>query len=159
PVVAGERLYLSTLEGTVYCFGQHDGELIWKEKKNATSAPLVWNAQCYFGRRSEATVMKEGRQVKQQQEQVATRTIGKQGSIKDFESTRRVADDLDYAKNAAKPLEQSQKAQDATVGFAAAPAAAKLNQAMDNLGKGTVAGVWSYQGSKPFAYNGRLYSS
>jgi outer membrane protein assembly factor BamB len=143
----------------VYCFGQHDGELVWKEKKNVTSAPMIWDGQCYFGRRSEATIKKDGKEVKQQQEQLARRTIHKQGEIKDFESTKRVADDLDYSKNAAKPLEQSQKAQDAAVGFALAPADAKLNQAMRNLGKGSVCGVWSYQGSKPFVYKGKLYSS
>src|SRR4029077_7381648 len=102
---------------------------------------------------------KDGKEAKQQQEQVATRTTAKQGEIKDFESTKRVADDLDYEKNAAKPLEQAQKAQDATVGFATAPTDAKLSQAMRNLGKGSVCGVWSYQGSKPFVYNGNLYSS
>jgi Ca-activated chloride channel family protein len=159
PTVTDEKVYLSTLEGTVYCFGQHDGELIWQEKKNATSAPLVWNRNCYFGRRSEVTIKKDGKEVKQQEEQVATRAIDKQGEVKDLESTRRVADDLDYAKNAAKPLEQAQKQQDATVGFTAAPADAKLGQAMRNLGKGSVCGVWSYQGSKPFIYNGKLYSS
>jgi len=30
---------------------------------------------------------------------------------------------------------------------------------MRNLGKGSVCGVWSYQGSKPFICNGNLYSS
>jgi outer membrane protein assembly factor BamB len=29
---------------------------------------------------------------------------------------------------------------------------------MKNLGHGTVAGVWAYQGSKPFLYQGRLFS-
>src|SRR5262249_54265539 len=71
PIVSDEKLYLSTLEGTVYCFGQHDGELVWKEKKNVTSAPLIWNSHCYFGRRSEVTIKKDGKEVKQQEEQVA----------------------------------------------------------------------------------------
>jgi outer membrane protein assembly factor BamB len=159
PTVTDEKVYLSTLEGTIYCFGQHDGELIWKEKKNATSAPLVWNNHCYFGRRSEVTVKKDGKEVKQQEEQVATRTTAKQGEVKDLEATKRVADDLDYAKNAAKPLEKAQKEQDATVGFASAPTDAKLDQAVRNLGKGSVCGVWSYQGSKPFMFNGKLYSA
>jgi outer membrane protein assembly factor BamB len=159
PIISDEKVYLSTLEGTVYCFGQHDGELIWKEKKNATSAPLVWKDQCYFGRRSEVTIKRDGKEVKQQEEQVALRATDKKGEVRDLESTKRVADDLDYAKNAAKPLEKAQKEQDATVGFASAPAEAKLGQAMRNLGKGSVCGVWSYQGSKPFIYNGNLYSS
>jgi len=159
PFCTSQEVYVSTIDGTVYCFGQHDGELVWKEKKNVTSAPLVWNGQCYFGRRSEVMVKKDGKELKQQEEQVATRSIGKLAEVRDLPSTRRIADDLDYEKNAAKPLEGAQKAQDATVGFAAAPAAAKLSQARGNLGKDSVCGVWSYQGSKPFAYNGKLYSS
>jgi outer membrane protein assembly factor BamB len=48
---------------------------------------------------------------------------------------------------------------DAGVGFGGgAPASAKLAQAAANLGQGTVAGVWSYQGSKPFMYDGKLVS-
>jgi Ca-activated chloride channel family protein len=159
PIVTDEKVYLSTLEGTVYCFGQHDGELNWKEKKNATSAPLVWNKQCYFGRRSEVKVKKDGKEIKQQEEQVSSRTIAKKGDVKDIKSTKRVADDLDYVKNTAKPLEKAQKDQDGSVGFTTPPADAKLFQARDNLGKGSVCGVWSYQGSKPFIYNGKLYTS
>jgi hypothetical protein len=36
---------------------------------------------------------------------------------------------------------------------------AKIGQAAGNLGQGTVEGVWSYQGSKPFFYHGRLYAA
>ena len=36
---------------------------------------------------------------------------------------------------------------------------AKIDQAAQNLGQGTVNGVWSYQGSKPFFYRGRLYAA
>lgn len=36
---------------------------------------------------------------------------------------------------------------------------AKIGQAMGNLGQGSVHGVWSYQGSKPIVYRGRLYSA
>jgi Ca-activated chloride channel family protein len=159
PIITDEKVYLSTLEGTVYCFGQHDGELIWKEKKNATSAPLVWNKQCYFGQRIEVTVQKDGKEYRQQNEQLAARAIAREGDVRQIASTRRVADDLDYAINKDKPLEKSQKGQDATVGFASAPADAKLYQARTNIGKDSVCGVWAYQGSKPFLYQEKLYSS
>jgi Ca-activated chloride channel family protein len=159
PVITDEKVYLTTLEGTVYCFGQHDGELIWKEKKNATSAPVVWNNQCYFGQRIETTVKKDGKDVRQQNEQLARRATAKEGQVEQIASTRRVADDLDYEINKQKPLEKAQKAQDATVGFASAPTDAKLHQARGNLGKDSVCGVWAYQGSKPFLYDGKLYSS
>jgi hypothetical protein len=35
----------------------------------------------------------------------------------------------------------------------------KIGQAKKNLGQATVHGVWSYQGSKPFFYRGRLYAA
>jgi outer membrane protein assembly factor BamB len=102
----------------------------------------------------------DGKEIKQQQEYLAARaSVAKDAPVKELESTKRVADDLDFKKNEKKPLEQAQKAQDATVGFAAAPEDAKLGQARGNLGKGTVCGVWSYQGSKPFIYNDLMYSS
>jgi len=47
-------VFLSTLEGTLYCF-KSDGKLSWQEKKNATSAPVVWNGECYFSRRDQTT--------------------------------------------------------------------------------------------------------
>jgi outer membrane protein assembly factor BamB len=34
-----------------------------------------------------------------------------------------------------------------------------MHQARLHLGHGTVTGVWSYQGSKPFLWGGRLYSA
>ena len=36
---------------------------------------------------------------------------------------------------------------------------AKIGQAMGNIGQGSVRGVWSYQGSKPFIYKDRIYSA
>jgi Ca-activated chloride channel family protein len=180
PVVADDKVYLATLEGTLYCFGQHDGELIWQEKKNATSSPVVWNNQCYFSRREETTVTKDGKSQKQQNEQLATRGTAAKAQIKDLKETARPADYLDYAKRAASPEEVISQLQDSQVGFAAktiaggglglgglggGPASSlgkgdgKIGQAMLNLGQASVHGVWAYQGSKPFIYKGRIYSA
>src|SRR5262249_30867212 len=60
---------------------------------------------------------------------------------------------------AASPVEKQLKGNDAGVGFGTAPEAAKLAQAQMNLGQGTVCGVWSYQGSRPFIHKGNLVSS
>jgi outer membrane protein assembly factor BamB len=189
PVVVDEKVYLATLEGTLYCFGQHDGDLIWQEKKNATSSPVVWNHQCYFSRREETTVTKDGKSQKQQNEQLAVRGTAAKGQVKDLKETARPADYLDYAKRASSPVESENQKQDSQVGFAAkAPIGgfgggglglgglgggglgggglggsgkgdAKIMQAMDNIGQGSVHGVWAYQGSKPFIYQGRIYSA
>ncbi len=158
PVVAGEHVYLATLEGTLFCFGKHDGELLWKEKKNATSSPVVLGTECYFSRREEITIKQAGKDVKQQREQVANRGTAKVSEVRDYPATQRDADYLDYAKKASSPTEAGKQSADAGVGFGGGKGDAKIAQATTNLGEGSVVGVWAYQGSKPFMYKGRLYS-
>ncbi len=223
PLVDDEQVFLTTLEGSLYCFHAKDGGLAWTEKeKNVTSAPTIWNGRCWFSRRQETTVTKAGKKVTQQMEQVAMREMQPKSLIHDLAATQRVADYLDYGKRggmmmggmgmggsmgggmggmgaampapASKKEAASQKA-DAGVGFdgggigvdepptpqatgpkqpAVTPAPpaqlppaqqiggkgdAKIGQAAGNLGQGTVEGVWSYQGSKPFFYRGRLYAA
>jgi outer membrane protein assembly factor BamB len=161
PVISGEKLYLSTLEGTMYCFGSGDGEPIWQEKKNATSSPAVWNNQVFFSRREAVTTKdKDGKAVKQQVEMLSYRDAGKQGIGKDVLATKRYADYLDYGKRMVhSKVEPMYMKNDAGVGFGGAPADAKLGQAQLNLGQNTVNGVWAYQGSRPFVHNDRLYSA
>ena len=49
---------------------------------------------------------------------------------------------------------------DAAVGFAGHfKGSSKIDQAMRNLGKGTVHEVWSHEGSKPFIYQGRMFTA
>lgn len=161
PVIQDNQLYLATLEGTMYCFKHTDGQLVWQEKKNATSSPMVWNGQCYFSRRDETTVKnKDGKEVKQQMESLALRPITKNGETKEVPGTSRPADYLDYQKRFAYSAnEQMFKKAEGGVGFATPPADANLPQAMANLGQGTVAGVWSFQGSRPFIANGKLFTA
>jgi Ca-activated chloride channel family protein len=159
PVVKGSQVYLATLEGTLYCFAQKDGALVWKEKKNATSAPVVWNNNCYFSRREATTLAKGGKKVKQQTEQVATRGTGRRHSIKDLKATARKADYLDYSKRRTSDKESASQKGDADVGFGGAKGDAKIDQGVANLGQASVHGIWSYQGSKPFVYKNQLYSA
>ena len=160
PVIQDNQVYLTALEGTVYCFKQADGELVWKDKKNVTSAPVVWQGRCYFSQREETTVNKDGKDVKQQNEQMACRLLTTVAPVQALKSTTRIADYLDFDKRKENSVqEKAQAAQDATVGFAGGKGDAKIEQAMMNLGRGNVAGVWSYQGSKPFIYNDQLFSA
>jgi outer membrane protein assembly factor BamB len=183
PVIANHKIYVATLDGTLSCFHEQDGKLAWKEKKNATSSPMVWNGQCYYSRREAVTTKdKNGKLVAQQTEMLATRPAvpllpgaspssgglgiggvaggGFAGGSYDFKSTKRPSDYLDAAKrkNLSGPAKAAQDA-DAAVGFANAPAAAGLGMAAMNLGQFNVSGVWAFQGSRPFAYKGRLYST
>lgn len=215
PIIDDQQVFLATLDGTLYALHAKDGALAWAEKqKNATSAPTLWNRRCWFSRRSETTLDKAGKKVKQQMEQVATRELTAKADVRDLASTARKADYLDYSKRAGFGMgggmggsakeSASQKA-DASVGFSGggqepaesnapaqdnvkadntAPAQqqaspqektpppgevqiaptggkgdSKIHQAQSNLGQGSVHGVWSYQGSKPLFYEGRLYAA
>lgn len=158
PVIEGDRIYLATLEGTMYSFELQDGKLAWSEKKNATSSPMLWDGKCYFSIRLEVKVKgNDGKEVTQQNEALAGKPWGRGGY--QIAGTESPANYLDFAKRQiTSKLEKANTEQDATVGFKNAPAAAKLAQAMSNLGQGSVAGVWSYQGSRPFIYKGLMYS-
>jgi outer membrane protein assembly factor BamB len=48
---------------------------------------------------------------------------------------------------------------DASVGFGMHKGGAHIGKAMASLGLRHVSGLWSFQGSKPFLYEGRLYTS
>jgi outer membrane protein assembly factor BamB len=161
PVIQDDKIFLTTLEGTMYCFHEQDGSLAWSEKKNATSSPAVHNGKVYFSQRFTASVKdKDGKDITQQMECLAGRGTALKDTIVAIKNTEHKADYLDYRKRAeASPVEKMAKEKDAGVGFAGGAPAAKLNQAYSNLGQNTVAGVWSYQGSRPFVYKGNLISS
>ncbi len=161
PVIAQGHVYLATLEGTMYCFSQSDGALAWQEKKNATSSPIVWNGQCYFSRREQIMLNQAGKQVRQQLECISARSTDTTATVNDFKSTTRNADYLDIAKRrAGRSKYAAQQSMDDSVGFGgSSKGGAKIAQAEGNLGLGSVAGVWAYQGSKPFLADGRLYAA
>lgn len=163
PVIAGDRVYLATVDGSLVAFDRRDGAKIWQEQKHATSAPAVWNGQCFFSRREVTTVAKNGSSGKQQNEVVAERRIVPSAPVQDIAGTMRRADYLDYEKRAAASrVEVTSQAMDASVGFAGASkgsASANMKMTMANLGQASVHGIWAYQGSKPFVDRGRLYTS
>src|SRR5262249_46578413 len=65
PVLADNQVYLATLEGTLYCFQQDAGQLVWTKKHNATSSPVVFKGECYFSRRKEVTLAQAGKGIQQ----------------------------------------------------------------------------------------------
>jgi len=168
PIISKGKLYATTLDGSMTCLELRDGALVWQEKKNATSAPVVWNDQVFFSRRDAVTVKNaEGKDIVQQQEGLSGKALtlppgapaGTPMPVFDLPGTKQNADYLDYAKRIqSSTLEQQNKKNDASVGFGVAPAAAGLGAGQMNIGQATVNGVWAYQGSKPFIYNNLMYS-
>jgi len=162
PVIDEQRVYLATVEGSLVSFDRRSGARIFEENKNATSAPAVWNGQCFFSRREASMVSKNGNRVRQQNEVVARRGNAPAAPILDLPRTMRQADYLDYEKRVAvSGRERISQSLDASVGFAGANNKGSANMIMtrSNLGQGSVHGVWAYQGSKPFIDRGRVFSS
>jgi outer membrane protein assembly factor BamB len=160
PVLSAGYVYLATLDGTLCCFHQGTGTPIWKEAKNATSAPAVWNGQCYFSRRCETAPGPASPGTPQQAEHVAARGLDVDAGTVTFTCTHTPADYLDYAKRKRRSLlDLACEQADGAVGFSMHKGDAKMAQAMHNLGKGHISAIWSHQGSKPFIWGGRLYSA
>jgi outer membrane protein assembly factor BamB len=160
PVLADGHVYLTTLDGTIYRFRQDDGSLVWHEAKDATSSPVVWRQQCYFSQRRETPMTVSGRETMQQMEHLSTRSVDFGAATHPYEETAREADYLDHGKRQRRsPYYHAHEMADAKVGFGGHKGDAKMHQAMKNLGHGSVSAVWAYQGSKPFVWDRRLYSS
>src|SRR5262245_8363136 len=51
PIISKGQLYATTLDGSMTCMDMRDGAIVWQDKKNATSAPVVWNGKVFFSRR------------------------------------------------------------------------------------------------------------
>jgi Ca-activated chloride channel homolog len=155
PVIHDGKIFCTTLEGTVYCF-TNDGTQLWKDAKNATSSPQVTKGECYFSKRERESAPAGGII---QTEQMSARATQSAEKSRVFKATKRKADYLDYSKRVNSKYEAKLQRHDAAVGFAGSKGDAKMKQGIDNIGQASVAGVWSYQGSRPFEYYGCLYSS
>jgi outer membrane protein assembly factor BamB len=160
PVLGEDCVYLASLDGVLCCFRQQCGTEVWKEAKNATSAPTVWKGECYFGQRQEMSPKPSDEGSPQQEEYVAQRGKGANAGTVQFPCTGTPADYLHHLKRMRRsPQYKMYEMADAGVGFALHKGDAKMTQAMLNLGKGHISDVWSHQGSKPFVWRGRLYSA
>jgi outer membrane protein assembly factor BamB len=159
PVLAEDHIYLATLDGTLYCFGR-DSTPLWQEAKNATSAPVVWDGQCYFSQRHETPHSAAGEHTPRQTEHMAARGRGVNAETMPYPCTSTPADYLDHAKRLRRsPLDLACELADGAVGFSQYKGDSKMFQAMHNLGKGHISAVWSHQGSRPCLWRGSMYSS
>src|SRR5262249_49506525 len=129
PVLVEGQVYITTLDGTLSCFRQQDGQPLWQELKNATSSPVVWKGQCYFSQRQEEPAGAAGQPHVQQMEWLAAKAAVAGSPTDPFPGTRSPADYLDYAKRLRRsPHFAAYGAYDAAVGFAASKGAAEMEQ-------------------------------
>jgi outer membrane protein assembly factor BamB len=159
PVLAEGHVHFATLGGTLYCVRQEDGQIEWKEPRNATSSPVVWEGECYFSQRKELAQGDQAEKRVDQWEHLAALKV-KERAFRHYAATARKADYLDHAKRLrGSPRYAVSAGMDANVGFAHYKGDAKMEQAMDNIGQAHVHAVWAYQGSKPFVASARLYAA
>jgi len=160
PVLAEGHVHFATLGGTLYRVRQDDGQIEWKEPRNATSSPVVWEGQCYFSQRQALAGGDPSQAAVDQWEQLAARNLKNEAAYRQYAETSRKADYLDHGKRMrGSKLYAASAIRDAKVGFAHSKGDAKMEQAMANMGLGHVHAVWAYQGSKPFVSRSRLYAA
>jgi outer membrane protein assembly factor BamB len=166
PIVEYDRVYLTCMDGTSYCFSARDGSLIWKKQGAATSAPVIHDGRLIVSERQG-----EGKQVCEGIRRVdagkgaadgalvaaapapyiyggSNGTIGPQSG--DLNSIAVAAKAHGGGAGAAKA--HWFQAMDSAVGFPAAPPPAQMDLVQQNLGIGSVSGAWGYQGARA-AYN------
>ena len=191
PVIDGKRVFVTTVDGSLYCFLAKNGALVWREAGvNATSAPTVWNGRCWFSRRQEIVSANGRGTAMRQTEQVAVRGLAAHDDVRGLAATTRLADYLDCRKyivpmGAMSPPPARSAARRAAPGDAFAgggigqatddsdstepplPSLSNVTRqrnggfltAQSNLGLSGIMEVWSYQGSRPLFYKGRLYAA
>jgi Ca-activated chloride channel homolog len=159
PVLAEGHVHFSTLNGTIYRIRQNDGGVEWKEPRNATSSPVVWQSECFFSQRLEVRTGHAAGHGAHQTEHLGSLTL--QGAVhRHYAGTSRRADYLDHGRRATgSPVYKTSTQKDAAVGFGHFKGDSKMHQAMENLGQGHVHSIWAYQGSKPFVSRARLYAA
>jgi outer membrane protein assembly factor BamB len=159
PVLAEDRVYLTTLDGTLCCFPADGGPAVWQEPRNATSAPLVRDRQCYFSQRHEVAAATAAA-APQQTEHLAACSPATPAETVVYDCTGTPADYLDYRKRRrGSPYHAASAMADVHVGFGGHKGDARMDQAMRHLGKAHVSEVWAHQGSRPAFWRGRLFSA
>jgi len=154
PVIHKGSVYITCFDGTVYHYSSKTGELVWSQQKNATCAPAVYEDRIFLSLRQsqdigdDSLVQYEGMASLQKHDGAQEQT--------DLWA-KRVAPYLVYGRSTANSARQAEL--DASVGFSSAPSTAKIHQAQENVGQGSVVGCWAYQGSRPVIRNGFSFNA
>jgi len=179
PVVDGGKVYATTLDGRIWCVDARSGHLEWQADRRATSAPTFYRGDCHFSRKDEEESggaasgdPRSGQSGRTEERAGRPEDWGDSWEVQAYldtadrlaerthETTRQKAEYLDLKHRRRRSSKfRSDSQQDAGVGFASFKGHSKMHQAERLLGRSSVAGVWSYQGSKPFIAGGRKFSS
>ena len=152
PVVDVDKVYLTCFDGTSYCYQTRDGKLAWKRENAGTSAPIVAQGQVIVTQKK--TVNKsvyEG--LARLPEPIKNSTAASHAAPAALPpppvaiAVPTPAPYLASGKSSGLSV-AAQSTLDSAVGFMSAPPAAEMEKAKKNVGVGTVAGGWAFQGSR-----------
>jgi outer membrane protein assembly factor BamB len=142
PVVHGDQLFFTCMDGTSFCLDASDGRVVWQKQDAGTSAPLVWGRHVFK--------MHKDSQDQSIEEALKRTPRGSGEGLEESPMFSRLSPYRHTAYGGGSGVKHSHAAHlDAGVGFAVGPAAAKLDVASAHLGVSTVSGAWAYQGSRP----------
>lgn len=153
PVVTNGHVYLATFDGVVRCVDAGSGVLRWSKDMQATSAPWVHENQVYVSHREEGVHREGGTSPIQER----TSRIDPRGRA-DKAYDAKGAPYLDPEHGKARKSTVGGAA-DSSVGFGAAPGAAKLEQAANLIGEDKVSRAWRFQGSRPVVAYGLVFDT
>jgi outer membrane protein assembly factor BamB len=165
PVYDEERVYLATFDGCVRCLDAATGELEWMRDMRATSAPWVRAGEVFVSHRDEERA-DEGRPGPRD-----TRSTRTARPAPTERTSRYRANDGAWVSSSERKLavylrsdwgagrKRAYAAADGAVGFASAPAAAKLEVPEALLGERLVSRTWRHQGSRPVVRDGVLFDT
>lgn len=154
PVCAEGKVWLATFDGNVWCVDQRSGTLEWTRPMGATSAPWIDHGSVYVSHRPD-----HDDRAPYASPSPVERTA-RLGSVRGEMLHAWSSKAAPYlGKNWGAKQKQAFSMEDASVGFGAAPASAKLGISEGLVGEGTVSGTWRYQGSRPVVANGMLFDT
>jgi outer membrane protein assembly factor BamB len=162
PVAVDDKVYLSTLDGSVRAVQAETGEVIWSKQMQATSAPWIYEGEVYVSHKERSQTREEKSTTetrKPPDDAPRERTSKFHAGSGDARSAFAAKDAPYLSENWGFDYKSSFLHDDADVGFAQAPGAAKLDISSSLIGETTVSRTWRYQGSRPVVVDGVLYDT
>lgn len=153
PVIEADRVLITCMDGMSYSINADTGAIVWKKANAGTSAPLLAAGRLI--------VTTKGQVNGRAQEGITRLDTLKGGQVDKKPLAAGDALYLAQDKGGGVALGGKQQQQlDSSVGFGGgAPAAAQMSKANAHLGVNSVAGGWSYQGSRVAFKDGRLMNA
>jgi outer membrane protein assembly factor BamB len=162
PVIADGHVYLTTYDGTATCVDAATGQPRWTKPMDATSAPFVVNGKVYVAQRARGRVREPEQRARGSHghgERGGERTSSVRAHDGAFASASAVKGASYLNPDWGHARKAGFRREDAAVGFAHAPAAAKMHDVENLVGEKHVSRAFRFQGSRPVVRNGVIFET